>query len=375
LNEQEIRKLVLHSWELKDSYADYFFFKENCSYAILWLLEVARPELELVNNFLFKTIPLDTIKLISKNNLIEKSNYRYSNMKKMRYIVDEKIENKSFINEFLNENKDLEGSLSKSDKISYLDLKSSYLQYERAENRLKKDEYTKKYLNILKQRSTFKEASSFDIKEPINPINSHDSARINLFYTSNDSFLFGIKPAYNDIYDIENGYLEGAYIDFFDINFKKEKNKDIKVDRFTFLKIKSLAPQDIIFKPISWGIDASIEHFNEELFFKVKPEVGISYNFLSTIFYSNLASNILYKANEQYASLGTNFGFIINSFENIKFGSSFAYDKYNKNFENRVFEIFTTYKIDRNLALNLNYKNNNLEKKQDNLKFGIYYYF
>ena len=375
LNEQEIRKLVLHSWELKDSYADYFFFKENCSYAILWLLEVARPELELVNNFLFKTIPLDTIKLISKNNLIEKSNYRYSNMKKMRYIVDEKIENKSFINEFLNENKDLEGSLSKSDKISYLDLKSSYLQYERAENRLKKDEYTKKYLNILKQRSTFKEASSFDIKEPINPINSHDSARINLFYTSNDSFLFGIKPAYNDIYDIENGYLEGAYIDFFDINFKKEKNKDIKVDRFTFLKIKSLAPQDIIFKPISWGIDASIEHFNEELFFKVKPEVGISYNFLSTIFYSNLASNLLYKANEQYASLGTNFGFIINSFENIKFGSSFAYDKYNKNFENRVFEIFTTYKIDRNLALNLNYKNNNKKKKQDNLKFGIYYYF
>ena len=88
-----------------------------------------------------------------------------------------------------------------------------------------------------------------------------------------------------------------------------------------------------------------------------------------------MASNLLYKVNEQYASLGTNFGFIINSFENIKFGSSFAYDKYNKNFENRVFEIFTTYKIDRNLALNLNYKNNNLEKKQDNLKFGIYYYF
>ena len=44
-------------------------------------------------------------------------------------------------------------------------------------------------------------------------------------------------------------------------------------------------------------------------------------------------------------------------------------------FENRIFEIFSTYKIDRNLALNLNYKNNNLEKKQDILKFGIFYYF
>lgn len=375
LNEKEIRKLTLHSWELKDSYADYFFFKENCSYAILWLLEVARPSLNLVDEFLFKTIPLDTIKLISQNNLIEKSNYRYSTMKKMKHIANEKIENKTYIKEFLNEDKNLEENLSKSDKISYLDLKSTYLQYERAENRLEKDEYTKKYLNILKQRSKFKEPSNFDVKQPINPIDSHDSARLSLFYSSNDSFLFGIKPAYNDIYDIENGYLEGAYIDFFDLNFKKEKDEDIKIDRFTFLKIKSLASQDLLFKPISWGIDASIEYFNQELFFKVKPEAGISYSLLNTIFYSNLVSNILYKANEEYISLGTNLGFIVNSFENVKFGSSFSYDKYNKEFENRIFEIFSTYKIDRNLALNLNYKNNNLEKKQDILKFGIFYYF
>ena len=106
-------------------------------------------------------------------------------------------------------------------------------------------------------------------------------------------------------------------------------------------------------------------------FFKIKPEAGISYSLLNTIFYSNLVSNILYKTNEQYISLGTNLGFIVNSFENVKFGSSFSYDKYNKEFENRIFEIFSTYKIDRNLALNLNYKNNNLEKNKTflNLEF------
>ncbi len=375
LNEDEIKKLTLHAWELKDSYADYFFFKENCSYAILWLLEVARPTLDLVNNFSFKTIPLDTIKLISKNNLISSSNYRYSNMKKMKHILNENIENKEFINEFLKEDKNLEESLSRSDKIAYLDLKSIYLQYERAENKLKKDEYTKKYLNILKQRSRFGEPSNYDIREPINPINSHDSARLNLFYTSNDSFMFGIKPAYNDIYDIENGYLEGAYIDFFDLNFKKEKNKDLKLDRFTLLKIKSLAPRDMIFKPISWGIDSSFDHFNNELFFKIKPEFGLSLSFFDTIFYSNIATNILYKANKQYISIGSNIGFVSNIFEKFKLGSSFSYDKYNKEFENRVFELFTTYSLDRNLALNLNYKNDNLDLKQDIFKFGIFYYF
>ena len=292
LNQDEIFKLVLHSWELKDSYADYYFFKENCSYAILWLLEIARPNLDLVNNFIFKAIPLDTIKLISKNSLIEKSNYRYSNMKKMKHILENKIEDKSYLKDFLEDKKELENSLSRSDKISYLDFKTTYLQYERAEGKLKKD-----------------------------------------------------------------------------------KNSSLKLDSFSFLNIKSLASQDFIFKPISWGVEAKIARFNSELFFKLNPEAGVSYSFFDTIFYSNINSNILYKANKQYISAGASVGFVVNSFENIKFGSSFSYDKYNKEFENRVFETFTTYGLDRNLALNLNYTNDNLDEKQDSLKFVIFYYF
>ncbi|MFX4232194.1 DUF4105 domain-containing protein, partial [Aliarcobacter butzleri] len=38
LSQEEINKLVLHTWVLKDSYANYYFFKENCSYNVLWLL-------------------------------------------------------------------------------------------------------------------------------------------------------------------------------------------------------------------------------------------------------------------------------------------------------------------------------------------------
>lgn len=42
---------------------------------------------------------------------------------------------------------------------------------------------------------------------------------------------------------IDDGYLEGAYIDFFEINLKKNKDDEAKLDRFTFLKIKSLSPR------------------------------------------------------------------------------------------------------------------------------------
>jgi hypothetical protein len=40
---KQIDRLLMHAWELGNAYFDYFFFKENCAYHILSLLEVADP--------------------------------------------------------------------------------------------------------------------------------------------------------------------------------------------------------------------------------------------------------------------------------------------------------------------------------------------
>lgn len=376
LTQDEIDKLVLHTYELKDSYSDYFFFKENCSYNVLWLLEVARPSLDLVSQFDFKTVPLDSIKILQKYNLIKNTNFRYSSMRKMKFILNEKIENKEYVKGFIKEDNELNNSLSTEDKISYLDLKISYLQYQRANNEYDKDEYLKKYLQLLKERSSYKQASTYDIKTPFNPIDSHDSARVSFFYNNNDSFEFSAKPVYNDMYDISDGYLQGAYIDFFDVNIKKEKDENARLDRFTLLKIKSLAPQDLIFKPISWGIDVGYEHFKQRNdYLKVKPEIGVTFGQNRDFIYLMAGSNLYYKNSEQLYSIGSTIGFITNRFDNLKLGINYSYDKYNKDLKNNQFEAFSTYKLDRNLALNIKYTNDNLYEKENNLKVGISYYF
>ena len=376
LTQDEIDKLVLHTYELKDSYSDYFFFKENCSYNVLWLLEVARPSLDLVSQFDFKTVPLDSIKVLQKYNLIKNTNFRYSSMRKMKFILNEKIENKEYVKGFIKEDNELNDSLSTEDKISYLDLKISYLQYQRANNEYDKDEYLKKYLQLLKERSSYKQASTYDIKTPFNPIDSHDSARVSFFYNNNDSFEFSAKPVYNDMYDISDGYLQGAYIDFFDVNIKKEKDENARLDRFTLLKIKSLAPQDLIFKPISWGIDVGYEHFKQRSdYLKVKPEIGVTFGQNRDFIYLMAGSNLYYKNSEQLYSIGSTIGFITNRFDNLKLGINYSYDKYNKDLKNNQFEAFSTYKLDRNLALNIKYTNDNLYEKEDNLKVGISFYF
>jgi hypothetical protein len=377
LKQNEIDRLVLHAYELKDVYSDYFFFKENCSYNILWLLEIARSDLDLVSHFTLKTVPLDTIKILKPYNLIKDSKFRYSSMKKMKHILEEKIENKEYLDSFINDNESLNEALSIDDKVSYLDFKISYLQYQRANNEYDKKEYLSKYLELLKQRSTYNQSSSYDIKAPKNPLDSHDSARVSFYYNSDDSFELSAKPVYHDIYDISDGYLQGAYIDFFDVNLKKEKDENIKLDRFTLLKIKSLAPRDMFFKPISWGIDLGYEHFKDQSdYLKIKPETGLTYGNEKDFIYLMIGSNLYYKSTDQLYSVGSSIGFVSNRFEDIKLGLTYSYDKYNKSLENNEFEVFGTYKLDRNASLTLKYINDDLYKENaKKVKIGISYYF
>src|SRR5437667_82819 len=58
--------MLMHAWELDNTYFDYFFFKENCSYHILSLLEVADPRLHLTDRFIAWTVPADTVRVITE---------------------------------------------------------------------------------------------------------------------------------------------------------------------------------------------------------------------------------------------------------------------------------------------------------------------
>src|SRR5439155_965886 len=62
----QIRRMLMHAWELGNASFDYYFFKENCSYHLLSLLEVADPSLSLTDRFLFWTVPADTVRLITQ---------------------------------------------------------------------------------------------------------------------------------------------------------------------------------------------------------------------------------------------------------------------------------------------------------------------
>ncbi|RJT69815.1 DUF4105 domain-containing protein, partial [Escherichia coli] len=51
-------------WELKQVRFDYYFFDENCSFRLLELMEIARPGIELTEQFPLTAIPTDTVRLV-----------------------------------------------------------------------------------------------------------------------------------------------------------------------------------------------------------------------------------------------------------------------------------------------------------------------
>lgn len=64
LTPEETGRMVEHVWELKQVRFDYYFFDENCSFRLLELMEIARPGIELTEQFPLTAIPTDTVRAV-----------------------------------------------------------------------------------------------------------------------------------------------------------------------------------------------------------------------------------------------------------------------------------------------------------------------
>ncbi len=78
LTPAEIDRMLAHVWELRDIEFDYFFLDENCSFRLLELLELARPGLRLTARFDGAVIPVDTVRAVIDEALVDSQRFRPS---------------------------------------------------------------------------------------------------------------------------------------------------------------------------------------------------------------------------------------------------------------------------------------------------------
>ena len=290
LNQEEIRRLIYHTWELHFFKSDYFFFKENCSYNILTLLEYARPSLNLTENFSVFAIPSDTIKAISQNRLISNTVYRASKKSEISNLLNNISQNSKnlaiqIIEQKLKPKDIIDMNISKTEKIDILELSYSYVNYLRLKHSYRYGSPKKLQMSILINRSSLGKRDK-DLAKPEKPkFNIEDSHKVSRFsfgyYRENENrgFQFRIKPSYHELLDSQDGYIDGAEISFFNFMMRFDEEFEKYIFDMKLLEIKSFASYGDIFQPKSWRFQTGVKRVFEDIsnIYYINGAIGLTF--------------------------------------------------------------------------------------------------
>ncbi|VAW59645.1 putative outermembrane protein [hydrothermal vent metagenome] len=257
LNAQEIEQLVRHIWELRGMHFEYYFFRENCAYRLLSLLDVAREGIDMsMSSHPLYAIPVDTVRDIERAGLISSRHYRPSANSKivqMSQQIDRQGRELAF--SVANKNAPVESILRLPDQAdimqSQIYRRQKILQL--ADEILNQKKITgaetdELQLKLLSVRSKLPAATQQQIFNFVAdaPESAHSSARLQLsagerahqrFYT------IGLRPAFHDILDASRGFNNGASISLFDARLRWYKAVEkLELAQLNLFSMRSLVP-------------------------------------------------------------------------------------------------------------------------------------
>jgi hypothetical protein len=376
LSPKEIQFLMMHLWELNSAYFDYYYFDENCSYHLLSLIEVIRPELELTEEYYLWAIPIDTARTVLNNIESTTPIFRPSQVSKIKAQAEHLSDDELALAQQIAEKKATTAELSEINpekKARVLETAYDFLQFLRLKNEDESIDMDLSY-HLLKERSAIEIKTPATVPTPtIRPDQGHGTSRVAAsFGTFNDSLLaqYQFRAAYHDILDNHGGYLQGAEIRIFEFVVEQKETEQIKLESLTPVKILSLSPHDDLFGSTSWGLDANIErvYLNSDvdtLAGKFTGNAGTSWSFFSesTIAYGLFGLTAKYSGViEDNIAIGPDFtaGVASSLTENLKLAPEFKVGSYLTSDKNTNFSLSLTsrYSINRNFALGVTISRN-----------------
>lgn len=257
---KEVKLLLYHLLELENSSFDYYFLDDNCSYALLKVLEVARPGLEIANEDELYLIPIDSVKRI--RSLVTKKIYRPS----LATIWKEQLKNLNskqvrMIKEENWPQADLQTLEAAQDYTSLKQFENSSVWKEKnfavSKERAKRGQAIGVRDQLLKTLS----------EEALAPDLGPDSARISLGYLESSSkkySVFGFHLAFHDLLSRNQGASPFSHLEVLGFDFQSSKVENILLRRYRILEMLSTASVDAFDWPLSWGISLGGNSFQNQ---------------------------------------------------------------------------------------------------------------
>ena len=266
LSKEELDLFVAHLWEVGHTQTPYYFFSKNCSYMIMEVLDAVRPSLKLADKFPAQAIPLDTVKAVFRSEgLVKEINYRPSRQAKIVHRAKQmnRAQKKAFIKAIKDNDYELQG-VEDEDKADVIETAYQYVQYQFVKKDFDIAEYRRRSFNGLSARNKLRsqKAKMSENPEGKSPLKSHEAMRVTLGAGRRNGENFqeiSYRPAYHSLTDNNYGLLSGAEINFLNSRWRHyDRSHKNVLSEFNILGIRSLAPIDQMFKPISFDINLDV---------------------------------------------------------------------------------------------------------------------
>ncbi|MCO8170548.1 DUF4105 domain-containing protein [Pseudomonas sp. 21LCFQ02] len=265
LSKEETERMVEHVWELKQIRFSYYFFDENCSYRLLELLQIARPGLQLTDQFELTAIPTDTVKAVKAAGLVDKIDYRPSRERELLSRAEPL------------DHTEQQWVLAVSADPAQLQ-SADYLALPAERRALIQDAAYRleRYRANGQERDRNSAQRSFELLRAINqnpppmlqidqpglPEEGHQSRtwQVGVGSHADKAFAeYGLRMAYHDLNDNAYGFPLGAQIEILQLKLRQYEGNDWKLQRLDLATIRSLTPRNELLKPWSWQVSGGLE--------------------------------------------------------------------------------------------------------------------
>jgi len=293
LTPAQVEQVLAHIWELEKVTFDYYFFDENCSFRLLELLEVARPDIDLTSGFGLWAIPLDTVRVVEQAGLVERVYYRPSNQTQVSFNISklDKPQQKQAL--------ELSADIAVLDSADFQNLDEltqnqvaytayKYLRYEANEEARGDDVATRSYdlLRYIASRN-LGELQNQPPPRPVDPLQGHRTMMAAVGGGAEDGKWYSDiewRLSYHDLLDLQDGYPKDTSLNMGRLVLRYRESDGLQLQRLDVVEITSTPPRDTFYKPLAWqtsvGVDRQWTNGDDELAVQGNGGVGLSYRSL-----------------------------------------------------------------------------------------------
>lgn len=285
LDESETDQLVRHLWEVKGIRFEYFFLRENCSYRLLALLDVAREGVDLsLDSHPVYAVPVDVVRDIDRAGMIAERHYRPARQSRLLQMMQQLgDENGQLAMEVASGSRtpsSLPGEMDVIDQARILRLASELTTVQDSEA---SQQASFKILSALSETGLKNEQTEFDfVGAP--PEQSHATARLQAGvgrYEDREFVELGIRPVFHDSLDPAEGFVKGASVNVMDARLRKYHDEDrVRLQSLDLFSLRSLLPVHAWDRSTSKKLSFELirRHVTTDSSFPVmKAEAGLGY--------------------------------------------------------------------------------------------------